>query len=144
MTICNLEGLTSPRSVAIVGPNSKQEMILQRLIGSLVSSGFSGPKSFVNLPGAAADGFRTVASINDLDGTADLGILLGDHTTAARDIHQLGKQGTRAVVIPASGFDSWSDEHLDALLKAAHPYNIRILGPGSLGIASPHFKLSTY
>ncbi|GHB22820.1 GCN5 family N-acetyltransferase [Pseudovibrio japonicus] len=143
MTICNLEGLTSPRSVAIVGPNSKQEMILQRLIGSLVNSGFSGPKSFVNLPGTTADGFRTVASIKELDGTADLGILLGDHTTAARDIHLLGEQGTRAVVIPASGFDSWSDEHLDALLKAAHPYNIRILGPGSLGIASPHSKLST-
>lgn len=143
MTICNLEGLTSPRSVAIVGPNSKQEMILQHLIGSLVNSGFSGPKSFVNLPGTAADEFRTVSSIKDLDGKADLGILLGDHTTAARDIHQLGEQGTRAVVIPASGFDSWRDEHLDALLKAAHPYNIRILGPGSLGIASPHSKLST-
>lgn len=143
MTICNLEGLTSPRSIAIVGPNSKQEVVLQRLIDSLVGCGFSGPKAFINLPGTSADGFRSIASIPEVDGKADLAILLGDHTTAADDIRRLGEQGTRAVVIPASGFDSWRDEHLDALLKAAHPYNIRILGPGSLGIAAPHSKLST-
>ncbi|SDQ77353.1 bifunctional acetate--CoA ligase family protein/GNAT family N-acetyltransferase [Pseudovibrio sp. Tun.PSC04-5.I4] len=143
MTICNLEGLTSPRSIAIVGPNSKQEMILQRLIDSLISSQFAGHKTLIGLPETSADGFQNLSKIPDVEGRADLAILLGDHTTAPDVIRQLGEQGTRAVVIPASGFDSWRDEHLDALLKAAHPFNIRILGPGSLGIASPHSKLST-
>ncbi|KZL05457.1 succinyl-CoA synthetase subunit beta [Pseudovibrio axinellae] len=143
MTICNLEGLTSPRSIAIVGPNSKQEMVLQRLIDSLTTCKFTGVKTLVGLPETEADGFASAPSISKVDGNADLAILLGDPTTAAESINQLGAQGTRAVVIPASGFDSWSEVHLDALLKAAHPYNIRILGPGSLGLASPYSNLST-
>ncbi len=143
MTICNLEGLTAPRSIAIVGPNSKQDLILQRVIDSVSICGFSGPKSFIGLPQAQAEGFTNIASVAKADGKADLAILLGDHRTAAQTISALGEQGTRAVVLPSSGFDSWSEEDLDALLKAAHPYNIRILGPGSLGIASPHMKFST-
>ncbi len=143
MTICNLEGLTAPRSIAIVGPNSKQDLILQRVIDSVSICGFSGPKSFIGLPQAQAKGFTNIASVAKTDGKADLAILLGDHRTAAQTISALGEQGTRAVVLPSSGFDSWSEEDLDALLKAAHPYNIRILGPGSLGIASPHMKFST-
>ena len=145
MTIRNLESLTSPRSVAIIGPNSRNPMILQRLITSLSTSGYTGSKSLykVDAPESDASGFSAFSELEDLKDKAELAVLLSDHESSASLLSQLGELGTKAVVAPASGFDSWKDEDLIALLQAARPYNIRILGPGSLGLASPHAKFST-
>ncbi|MDJ0930100.1 hypothetical protein [Breoghania sp.] len=74
----------------------------------------------------------------------DLAVLACGPERAAKTIAKLGAGGTRAAVMIASGFEAWPAEVLQDILEAARPYNLRLIGPGSLGIASPSHRLQVH
>ncbi|WP_243725260.1 bifunctional acetate--CoA ligase family protein/GNAT family N-acetyltransferase [Candidatus Thiosymbion oneisti] len=61
-------------------------------------------------------------------------------------VSALGKRGTRAAIVLTVGMSGRCDEQgettLEAMLEAARPYNLRILGPNSSGLVIPEIGLN--
>ncbi|WP_310621169.1 bifunctional acetate--CoA ligase family protein/GNAT family N-acetyltransferase [Flexibacterium corallicola] len=142
MTIRNIEGLLAPKSLAVVGPNVHSSVLLRHILNKIAKSAFTGKKYAVGIGRDVPDGFEAVAKPSLLPQQPDLFIYLGTPQRSIHLVRKAGQLGTRAFLIPASGYDKWQETTIKRMLKAARPHNLRILGPGSLGVASPHLGLS--
>ncbi|MEI2386318.1 GNAT family N-acetyltransferase [Breoghania sp. JC706] len=143
MTIINLDGLLKPKSIALIGPNYLGEVELSSLLERIADSGYVSPVTLVGFedPHGA---FSEADSLDDMDQMPDLAVLACGPERAAETIAKLGAGGTRAAVMIAPGFEAWPRETLKEMLEAARPYNLRLVGPGSLGIASPSHRLQVH
>lgn len=148
MTIRNLEGLFQPTSLAVVGPNTIGPAALELLLARLVAGGFAGPMTVVGCGKTVPEGFRPKRRLSDLIAKAgaapDLLIYIGSADDAATVIAEAGAAGTRAVIALSAGYDPWPEAVVARTLQAAQPHLVRVLGPGSLGIAVPGRHLSAH
>jgi len=69
----------------------------------------------------------------------DLAIVCTPPATVAALIDELGRLGTRAAIVMTAGLDA---DEKQAMLDAARPYLLRVLGPNCLGLLSPHRGLN--
>lgn len=146
MTIRNLEHLFKPSSIAIISQGQATPALDTILIRNLMRGGFKGPIMPVNPQRQALEGVLTYKNIASLPLTPDLALLTTPLAAAPALIDELGARGTRAVVVyndevlSAQTETSWPLRQ--AMLDAAKPYLLRILGPDNLGIAAPRFQLN--
>lgn len=142
MTIRNLDGLLRPKSIALVGPNTIGTAALSCLLDRIADSGYLAPVTLVGFTDDDAHGaFQTVDTLSDLTRMPDLAVLVCGPEPAAALIAQLGSGGTRATLLISDEHETWPPDVLDAILKAAQPYTLRLVGPGSIGVASPAHNL---
>lgn len=143
MTIRNLEAVFAPRSLAVVGADRLGAAALARLFANLARGGFAGPVTLAGFdPSTAApEAFGRVPDVESLAGRADLAVVVSGPDHAPETVERLGRAGTRAVIFLSRGYESWPADRLDATLRAARPFMIRIVGPGALGILAPHAGL---
>ena len=137
MTIRNLETLLHPGSVAVIDAGRPRGLCVLR---NLRAGGFAGPVVAVE-PGAdEVDGIRAVASVGALDVPPGLAVLAGPISEVPARIAELGAAGWRmALVVSPEG---QRDPALrQAMLDAARPHLLRLIGPGSLGLIAPHARL---
>jgi acetyltransferase len=80
-----------------------------------------------------------VARVADLAGAPSLAIICTPPHTVAGLIQELAERGTRAAVVMTAGMDSTQRQ---AMLDAARPHLLRILGPNCIGFLSPHQGLN--
>lgn len=133
MTILNLDALFRPGSVALVGPSRLQDGRLALLAGRLASTG--GGRWAIGI-GTAVAGFQE-ARIGEAGVRPDLALYLGGPETAAATVAALAAAGTRAVVALSPSYDAWPDAVVAETLAAGRPHNLRLVGPGSLGVRVP-------
>lgn len=143
MTIRNLESLFWPKAVAVIGTHKTPDVMVEKMLKSIVDSGFTGPLTTVGIPSQPfselpSDRIRTAKSVPELSHDVDLIVYLGDKESAADVVSAAGARGARGALFPSGGFDNWEPQDLQRVLDAAKPFNLRILGPGSLGMAAPH------
>nr|WP_155194081.1 GNAT family N-acetyltransferase [Roseibium denhamense] len=132
-----MEGFFDPRSIGVIGPCRHPGVLTVKLIACLqdIEAGHT-----VTLIGIDQDvPFHGVkaASLDDLNEMPDLVIYLAKAEELPGVIGKLGAGGTRAVLIPSPGYESWPEDLLQACREAARTTNLRLLGPGSLGFAVP-------
>jgi acetyltransferase len=112
MSVRNLGKLFAPRSVALIGASNR-------------------PGSLGTTPLAAAP---------------DLAVICTPPATVPAIIRQLGEKGTRAAIVLSAGLAEARDERgrslKQAMLDAANPYLLRILGPNSAGLLAPGLGLN--
>lgn len=136
MSVRNLETLLHPRSVAVIGASSRPGALGQRVLENLIDSGFDGAIFAVNPKRVELDDEWWVPSVSALPVVPDLAIVVTSAATVPGVIAELGAKGTRlAVVISAGLHDA---ELRQAMLDAARPYLLRIVGPNCLGVLMPH------
>nr|WP_246270840.1 GNAT family N-acetyltransferase [Hongsoonwoonella zoysiae] len=127
----------APSSIAVVGPNklprAAYDLLLSRL-GAVLST---TSVTIIGCGKDVPDGFRAKRRLADLDRAPDLLILAGDPQDAPRLVLEAGAGGTRAVIALSPGFDTWPDNLVIRTLQAAGKHTVRVLGPGSLGVAAP-------
>ena len=148
MTVRNLEFLFRPKSVAVVSevdpqsneaPNHYANVVLR----NLAAGGFSGPVMPVTakMRSLLGTGIRAHIHIDELKVIPDLAIICAALDDVPKIIGKLGKLGTRAVIVGPSLRDNKSDIEAanvrKAILDAARPHLIRVLGPGSGGLVVP-------
>ncbi|TAN66879.1 MAG: GNAT family N-acetyltransferase, partial [Magnetospirillum sp.] len=80
-------------------------------------------------------GVLAYADVDSLPLAPDLAVLCTPGAVAPAVVDALGRKGTRAAVIIAADVDK------DAVLKAAHRHDLRLLGIGSLGVMVPRIGL---
>lgn len=141
MSIRNLDRLLQPRSVAVIGASDNPERIGTRVLANLDGGGaVVWP---VNPKHQTLRGMPCYARVSALPSAPDLAILCTPPATIPGLIAELGARGTKAAIVmtadpdPAAGARGMRQ----AMLDAARPHLLRILGPGSVGLQSPSLRL---
>ncbi len=146
MTIRNLDYLFNPKSVALIGASKTPMSVGAVLAKRLFNSGFDGPIMPVNPKYTAIEGVLTYPDIASLPITPDLAVISTPPDTVPGIIAELGARGTRGVVVISAGFGESRDAHgkdlEQAMLDAAKPYLMRVIGPNCLGIMVPGIALN--
>lgn len=141
MSIRNLDYLLKPKSIAVIGASRKDSSVGAVLAKNLFGGHFDGPILPVNPKHRFIQGVWTYAAISDLPLTPDLAVIATPAATVPEIISALAAAGTKAAVVISAGFGESpsSDGHelQQAILDAARPFNLRIVGPNCLGILAP-------
>lgn len=140
MTIRNLEGLLHPRSVAVIGGSQRAGSLGELVLSNIVDGGFDGTVFAVNPKQVEIEGVWWVASIEELPQAPDLAVVVTPAHTVAKIVAELGARGTKVAVIISAGLHE--PETRQAILDAAKPHLLRIVGPNCLGALLPHAKLN--
>jgi acetyltransferase len=134
MTVRNLDHALRPRSVAVIGASDHPGTVGYTLTQNMLSHGFAGQVFLVNPHHDTIAGQPCYKSIDALPEAPELAVIATPPETVPPIISALGKKGTRATVVITAGFSSALKQ---AMLDAAKPYCLRIIGPNCLGLAVP-------
>jgi acetyltransferase len=139
MSIRHLEHLFDPASVAVIGASTQPGSVGATVWHNLRQGGFAGGLWPVNLRHAEVAGERAWARVADLPEVPEMAVVCTPPETVPQVIADLGERGTRAAVVLTAGLSAAQKQ---AMLDAAKPRVLRILGPNCLGLLSPHLKLN--
>jgi acetyltransferase len=139
MSIRNLDQLFDPASVAVFGASKRVASVGARVWANVLGGGFKGSIYAVNPKHRELDGQAVYARAADLPSVPELAVICTPSATVAGLIAELGALGTRAAVVLTAGLDS---AQKSAMLAAARPHLLRILGPNCIGLLAPHIRLN--
>lgn len=156
MSIRNLDRLFQPRSVAVIGASEKPQRIGTRVLDNLALGAFGangGAVWPVNPKYTQLHGMPCYAKVSALPAAPDLAIICTPPAGIPGLIAELGARGTRAAIVMTAmdGRDAGNgggrsvgraDGLRQAMLDAAKPHLLRVLGPGSIGVQSPALGLN--
>ncbi len=139
MSIRNLEYLLAPASVAVVGASSRAGSVGATVWRNLRAGEFSGPTWPVNPSHASLDGQPCYARVDDLPQVPELALVCTPPASVPGVIAELAARGCKAAVVMTAGLDKVQKQ---AMLDAARPALLRVLGPNCLGLLAPHTGLN--
>ena len=146
MSVRNLDALFSPRSVAVVGVSERPGNLGNIVLRNVRGGGFAGPVWAVNRRQGSVDGVPVYPDVASLPGVPDLAVLCTPPESIPQLVDALGRKGTRAAIVisaglkqPAPGGDGTLEQ---AMLEAARPHLLRILGPNCIGALVPGIGLN--
>ncbi|MGT2508326.1 bifunctional acetate--CoA ligase family protein/GNAT family N-acetyltransferase [Cupriavidus basilensis] len=146
MSIRNLEHLFRPRSVAVIGASGRPHSVGATVFANLCAGGFAGPVYAVNPKYRELNGqpcYRHLAALPDVP---DLAVICTPPATVPGLIAELGERGTLAAVVLTAGLAHAAGSNgqtlQQAMLGAAKPHLLRILGPNCVGLMVPGLGLN--
>lgn len=142
MSIRNLDALFAPSTIGLIGASNRPGSVGAVLARNLFESGFQGPILTVNPKERAIRSILNYRTVGELPLTPDLAVISTPPQTVPGLIGELGARGCRAAVVITAGFGEGEkaegQELRQAMLDAARPHLLRIVGPNCLGIMSAH------
>ena len=141
MSVRNLEYLFRPRSVAVIGASDRDHSVGMIVMRNLREGGFSGPVWPVNARHSTVQGQRAWPDVSSLPQVPDLAVICTPAASVPDLIAELGRKGTRAAIVLSAGLKA--AQHPggrsieQAMLDAARPHLLRILGPNCVGLLVP-------
>ena len=146
MSVRNLEALFQPASVAVIGASDRAGSLGAVVLRNLKLGGFQGPLWPVNLRHSRVDGGPAWPDVDSLPQAPDLAVICTPAHTVPELIAALGRKGTRAAIVLTAGLKQLASEGgpslEQAMLDAARPYLLRILGPNCIGALVPGARLN--
>src|SRR5262245_3163465 len=137
MSSRHLEYLLAPHSVALIGASDRPQSVGATVMRNLLAGEFDGPVWAVNRKHLRVAGRVAYPDIASLPETPDLAVICTPPATIPGVIAALGKRGTRATVVMTAGLEAAAPGGKStinaAMLEAAKPYGVRILGPNTVG-----------
>ncbi|MBI5257241.1 MAG: bifunctional acetate--CoA ligase family protein/GNAT family N-acetyltransferase [Burkholderiales bacterium] len=134
MSIRNLDSLFDPASIAVIGASDRAGSVGATVWRNANSAGFSGPVWPVNHRRPVLDGQIAWGRVADLPQVPELAVICTPAATVPGLIAELGAAGTRAAVVLSAGLDATQRQ---AMLDAARPHLLRLLGPNCIGLLVP-------
>lgn len=146
MTTRNLDRLFRPDSVVLIGASEKPGSVGAVLARNLCNGGFVGRVMMVNPRRKTVGGRPCFSDVASLPETPDLAVIATPPDTVPGLISDLAARGTRAAVVITAGFSETGQSRgqslQQAMLHAARPELLRIIGPNCLGILLPGIGLN--
>ena len=127
-----LEALLRPKSIAVIGASMKPQRAGYLMMRNLLAGGFSGPVLPVTPAWKAVQGVLAWPDVDSLPFTPDLAVLCTNARRNLELLEALGQKGCKTCIILSS-----IPEQYPALLECASRYQMRLLGPNSLGLLAP-------
>lgn len=146
-----LDALFHPRAVAVIGASAYPHKLGGAVLRSLVSGNFMGPVLPVNPNRVSLSGVLCWRSVAQLPVVPDLAIVCTRPPSVPALIKELGQRGTRMAIVMTNTPEGGSDGRVDgrpsrfaqAILEAARPFGLRVIGPGSTGLQVPGIGLNS-
>lgn len=136
MSIRHLDRFFAPETIAIIGASNRPGSVGAALVDNLKDA-FENRLRLVHPRLKDIAGIPVHARIEDLDIVPDLALVATPAATVPETVSLLGARGTRAAVIVAEGFDRGGPHLREDLGRAAFAHDVRIVGPGSVGLLVP-------
>lgn len=141
MTIRNLDQCFRPRSVAIVGASQRSHSVGAIVLRNIRAGGFEGAIYPVNPRSDEIDGLPCYRNATQLPEAPDLAVIVTPPRVIPLVVGELGSRGCKAAVVITAGVDAASGLR-QAMLDAARPHLMRIVGPNTIGMLSPLVSLN--
>jgi acetyltransferase len=140
MSVRNLDALFRPASIALIGASRRPGSVGAVLARNLFAGGFGGPVMAVNPRTQSFGGAPSYPSVAAVPVVPELAVIATPPATVPGLVAELGARGTRAAVVVTTGFDTGPQGAglRQAMLDAARPHLLRIVGPHCLGLMAPH------
>ena len=146
MSVRNLDAIFHPKSVALIGASNRPHSIGATIAENLRLGGFDGPVLPVNPKHAAVSGILCYPDVKSLPLAPDLAVICTPPATVPGLVAELGARGARASIVITAGFREGGNvagqKLEDAMLEAARPHLMRIIGPNCLGVLSSPVNLN--
>ncbi|MEY3461991.1 MAG: hypothetical protein RLZZ03_1644, partial [Pseudomonadota bacterium] len=140
MTIRHLDSLFLPSSVAVIGASDREGSLGAVVLRNIKLGGFTGPVWPVNAKHAQVDGGQAWPDVDSLPAAPALAVICTPAETIPELISALGRKGTRAAIVLSAGLKALTPQGISieqAMLNAARPHLLRILGPNCIGALVP-------
>lgn len=132
-----MNGLLTPKSVAIIGASSTPGKIGHTVVKNLIESKYEGKIYPVNPKADDILGIKCYPAVTDIPGEVDAAIMTLPAKFVLESVKECGEKGVKGLIIITSGFSEVGDKALeDELVKTAHSYGMRVLGPNIVGVLS--------
>ena len=143
MDIEVLNGLLTPKSVAVIGASASTGKIGNTVIVNLKESKYKGGVYPVNPKEDEIEGFKCYASVMDIKDPVDAAILTIPAKFVLDTVKQCGEKGIKGLIIITSGFSEVGLVDLEnEIVETAHSYGMRILGPNVVGVLSNSYSFN--
>ncbi|WP_427185368.1 bifunctional acetate--CoA ligase family protein/GNAT family N-acetyltransferase [Bordetella bronchialis] len=146
MSIRNLKALFHPGSVAVIGASEQPYTVGARVFSNLLAGGYGGAIYAVNPKYCMVRNTPCYRDVASLPAAPELAILCTPAATVPGLVAQLGARGTRAAIVLSAGLSAPAPDGngtlREAMLAAARPHLLRILGPNCLGMLIPGLGLN--
>ncbi len=138
-----------PRSIAVFGATTDKVLKLNTanlFIRALLDFGYAGKLHPVGNSGGEINGLKILNSIKDIEGEVDFAIAAIPNKAVPQMMEECGKKGVKVVHLFVSGFgeieDTMGHDLQAQVLKTAHKYRIRLVGPNCMGIYCPASRMT--
>ena len=149
MSIRNLHDLFAPKSVVLIGasdrPHSVGATVLRNLIGGRSGAELAGRVMAINPHHSALMGLPVYPDIDSLPVVPQLAVIATPPATVPGLIAGLAAKGTRAAIVLTAGMSADRGDgksYRQAMLEAARPHLLRLLGPNCVGLLVPGVDLN--
>ena len=144
--LSKIKYMINPQSIAVIGASKNEKKNGGRLFRYIVENGYSG-KLFPINPGAdEIKGHKAYPSLSAVPDEIDLACIIVDATQVPAIMEECVAKGVKAAIIYSSGFSEVGEEGKKLqhqVIEIAKQGNICVLGPNSIGIASPGKNIYT-
>jgi len=139
MSIRHLEHLLEPASIVVIGASDRPGSVGATVWRNLRAGRFAGTIDAVNPKHRTLDGTAVHARVADLPRVPELAVICTPPDSIPGLIEALARLGTRAAIVMTAGLSAAQKQ---AMLDAARPSLMRLLGPNCLGLLAPHIGLN--
>ena len=140
-----LDPFFKPKSIAVIGATPTSGKIGNIIIENLFSDGYRGKIFFVNPNYKEILGMPCYPSVLACPGDIGMAIVVIPAKLVPGVMEEIGQKGVKCVTIISAGFsegDTEGKEREKLVLEIAKKNSIRIVGPNSLGVISPHARMN--
>lgn len=145
--IRTLDAILRPRSIAVIGASRRVGTIGYQIVANLLRHGYEGVVYPVNPNAGSIHSVPAYASVADIPGDVDLGVVVVPKELVLDVVDQCGAKGIRGLVVISAGFREVGGagvERETELLKRVRQHGMRLVGPNCMGVMStaPELKMN--
>jgi acetyl coenzyme A synthetase (ADP forming)-like protein len=132
-----LDELFEPRSIAVIGASNRPGTVGMSLFRNILQAGFRGVAYPVNPTSSSVSGVHCYPDIAHLPDAPDLGIVIVPARSVSGVVEELGRAGTRGVIVVSSGFREVGGDGIaleEELVRVARRYRMSLVGPNCFGL----------
>jgi acetate---CoA ligase (ADP-forming) len=141
----SLAKLFAPHSIAIIGASRRDGTLGKMFLDAVIAMDYRGAIYPVNPKANEINGIHCYADIDSLPVVPDLAVILIAKDYVFDALDQLYRKQVKNVVVISAGFRETGPEGAkleEALLAKVKQYDMRMIGPNSMGIFNTHPEIS--
>lgn len=138
-----INAVLKPKSIAVIGASTNPEKIGYKVVENLKNCGYQNPVYPIN-PGAEDIlGYKCYPNIKDVPYVVDAAIVTVPAKFVPEVVRDAGEKGVKGISIITSGFSEVGDVELEnEVVRIAHEYGMRVIGPNIIGVLSNSDKMN--
>ena len=132
-----IDRMLKPKSVAVVGASATPGKIGYTVVKNLLKDNYKGKIYPINQKEKEILGLKCYPEIQDVPGEIDSAIMCVPASVMVEVTEECGKKGVKGLIVITSGFSEVGRKDLeDEMVRIAHSYGMRVLGPNIVGSLS--------